>query len=465
MAAWTFTSATPLGTARSRYEITAEALVFTSDDVLGGGSETLRWEDAGEGCTAAMAGMGGRGAPDLPGWVPQQLEWLVIARAEQGASGFMRRLPEGDARTEIVDAVRLRLGATHWIGERIPLQDAQRRLGIAAQQQWGTAKVVGIVAAVLGLLVLSLLLLGLLLTPVVFVPLGLLTGAWFVRRGLLFHRASAVAESILPDKAAEIVPGPVRLEGVARTTAPSLSAVTARSCVWWDVSVALWYEGGSDEAGEWRHVAARHGGEIERVELEDDSGRIPVWLKDAELLLEQHTWESGRDTLPPAGVQLLDALGFPWDGSQQILVTEERLEADATLYVFGTLDARRNLPEPGEASWGERIGNSIRSGDWRRDLVGAAPAPLRTVLAVFVGFIDMMIGIGTARKRRGRSGKTPPPVMPLDARVVWKGRGGLPLIVSDRPAGDAMAALRRRALVTGGIGVAIILFVLWSLFE
>ena len=144
---WTFTVSTPLGSTRSTFEVTAHALVFECDDALGGGSETVRWESILEGGTAATAGMGGRGGPHLPDGVPEQLEWLVLSRTGNGARGFVRRLPPGAVRDAIVDSVRSRLGA-RWIGEHVPLKDAQQRLGLASGE-WGKAKVAGLVIAVL----------------------------------------------------------------------------------------------------------------------------------------------------------------------------------------------------------------------------------------------------------------------------------------------------------------------------
>ena len=67
---WTFTMPTPLGKTQSTYALDDDALRFESDDPLGGGSMTLDWSSISHGGTAAMAGMGGRGAPDMPDWIP-----------------------------------------------------------------------------------------------------------------------------------------------------------------------------------------------------------------------------------------------------------------------------------------------------------------------------------------------------------------------------------------------------------
>ena len=70
---WTFLMPTPLGITKSTYEFADDGLHFTTDDVMSA-SERLPWASIHQGCTAAMAGMSGRGGPDLPNWVPEQLE-------------------------------------------------------------------------------------------------------------------------------------------------------------------------------------------------------------------------------------------------------------------------------------------------------------------------------------------------------------------------------------------------------
>jgi len=97
-----------------------------SDDAFGG-SEDVCWDTIQRGCTAPMAGMGGRGGPDLANWVPAQLEWLMLSRTVGGGKPFMRVLPQGDDREAIVAAVQERLGS-RWIGARLPVNDAQRQL-------------------------------------------------------------------------------------------------------------------------------------------------------------------------------------------------------------------------------------------------------------------------------------------------------------------------------------------------
>jgi hypothetical protein len=458
---WTFMVPTPLGATQSTYELTDHGLRFTTDDTFGG-SETLSWASIRQGGTAAVAGMGGRGAPDLANWVPAQLEWLLLSRTERGGKAFMRALPQGGDRDALVAAMQARLGPA-WIGARLPLKDAQNQLGIT-EGTWSTLKVVGIVVAVLAMLVLLFLVLILLMHPVILVPSGIALGVWLCRRGLAGLRDGRAMTITAPAKAGSAALGLVRLEGRAVTNETSAAAISGRASVWWDASIHLMYQD-SDQADEWRQVAARHGGRTDVIEFEDDSGRLLVWLPGATLLLETQTWESDKDSLPAPGVALLNQLGFPWNGERRIRVTEQCLAAGQPLYVMGTLDERRHLPEPAEAGAIDRGLQLLRSGQWRRALVGAMPPPLSMVVAVLIGYLDMLTQIGRGGERRPRDIVAAPPSIAPNARVVWKGYNSRPFVVSNSPESAALSALRQRSLWTLGFGAAALCFTLYQVIE
>jgi hypothetical protein len=459
---WTFAVPTALGVTQSSFEITDDALHFESDDPMSGGNETLRWTSIREGATASMAGMGGRGMPDLPNWIPSQLEWLLLSRTEGGGRAFMRVLPQGGDRDAIVAALQARLGPG-WVGTRLPIKEAQSRLRIT-EGTWGTLKVIGIVLAVMALLVLLIMALGLLLHPLVTIPAGFALGGWLCRRGLGGLRDGLAVANTPTARAGSAALGLVELQGRAVGAEVSAAGVTGQPSLWWDVSIHVEYEDGERNL-EWRQVASRHGGRIDLVEIEDSSGRLPIWLPGATLLLGARTWESGKDGLPAPGLALLDELGLAWNGARHIRVTEESLGANQTLYVLGTLDERRNLREASEAGLLERASQSIRSGQWRRALVGAVPAPLRIVVAVAIGYLDMLTKIGHGGDRGPRDIVAAPPALPADALVVWRGRGGRPFLVSNQPEGAALANLRRRSLWTFGAGGAVLCFTLYQLIE
>ncbi|MEO6409784.1 MAG: hypothetical protein ABIO45_13675 [Burkholderiaceae bacterium] len=471
---WIYTVPTPLGDTESRIELDDDALRFYSDDPMGPGDQTLRWDAIDAGGTAAMQGMGGRGAPQMARWIPARLEWLLVShrvgtvtggRAPPAAPGFMRVLPQGADRAAIVAAVRGRLG-TRWIGEQVPLLEAQKRLGIAPDAM-SQAKVWGIVVAVMAALVGLILLMGILLHPVISVPAGFAFGGWIFRKGLVGLRDAIAVANTPTAKASSAAIGRVELEGRAITERPVASGITARPSVWWDVAVYLWYEDGHGHGdGEWEQVAARWGGNIDVVTLEDDTGRLPVWLYDADLLLETQIWKSDRDTLPPAGAALLDELGFPFNGTRLMRVSERCVEAGGTLYVLGTLGIRRQVPPASEASALDKLVRLWRSGRWKRELVAAFPRPMRIVVAVLIGYLDMMVklGQGGERPERAEAGEEPPPMAP-DATLVWKGRDGHPFLVSNRPETAALAALRRRSLMLCAVGIGVMCYALYALVD
>ena len=261
----------------------------------------------------------------------------------------------------------------------------------------------------LALLVLLIMVLGLLLHPVITVPVGFIAGGWLLRKGLAGLKDGKGMTNEPSGKVASVKPGLVKLEGRAVTGDPVPGGITGRPCVWWDVAISLWYEG-DDDNGEWRQVAARYGGTVGIVNFEDDSGQVPVWLKGAQLLLKAQNWQSQKDVLPARGAALLDELGFAWNGTRNISVTEQYLEANATLYVLGTLDQRSNLPQPGRESGLERLEQMVRTGEWRRALVRAMPSVARYSVAVLIGYLDMMTKMGRGGERVKRADDSEPPV-------------------------------------------------------
>lgn len=462
---WSFKAPTPLGLTQSSYQFADDGLHFTSDDPLRGG-EVLPWASIQQGCTAAMAGMGGRGAPDLPNWVPSQMEWLLLSRTDGVGKAFMRLLPQGGDRDAVVAALQARLGA-RWAGTRLPLKEAQAKLGINEGPASGI-KAVGLIAAVMACLVALLFLIGVLAHPLVFTPLGFLVGGWICRDGLAGLRDAIALANTPTAKTRSAAIGLVELEGRAITDHPSPAGITGRPSVWWDVSVWVWSID-SDKNGSWQQVAARYGGNSNHVRLEDDTGQMQIWLEDATILVSGRRWESEKDELPAPGLALLDEMGFPWAGNKRIRVVEKCLEANGSLYVLGTLDERRRVRAFSQMQGLDRWRYLLRSGEWRRALVTAVPAvpaAARMVVAVLIAYIDMMTSIGRGGKRpsQGAAQGEPPAIDPA-AVLVWKGLSGRPFVVSNLPETAALTGLRRRSLVTVVFGGAILCFTLYQLIE
>jgi hypothetical protein len=219
-----------------------------------------------------------------------------------------------------------------------------------------------------------------------------------------------------------------------------------------------------DNSG-WQQLAARHGGTIDTLHLEDQTGRVLVWLRDADLLLTEDSWEVGKAALPARGVALLDDLGFPWKSGSELRVRESRLEVDAPVYVLGTLDERRTVPAPGELGLVAKIVSQFRTGQWRSSLVRMLPSPLDKLVAVLFGFLSILFGVGRGGERPTDTREPVPPDLPPEAVLVWKGQGGRPFIVSNRGETTAVSQLRTRSMYRAGIGIAIVCYFLYELLQ
>jgi hypothetical protein len=456
---WTFTIATPAGDVHARYRVSPEGLDFESDAIWNGGHVSVPWRAIVAAGTTTLAMPVGPGAPDLGRYVPRQLEWLVASRSDTTSKPFMGPLPPGAEREALIASVRERLGV-RWTGEGIPLAEARQRFGLPSDGE--PVRAAAIVVGVLVLLVLLLGVLVLLSTPFFVIPAGLALAAWLVHSGLSGYREAESIAHASTTRIGSAASGLVRIEGRAKSAHPSAAAVSGRQSVWWDVGFDAWPREPYGR-GYWRQLAARHGGSMDVVDVEDQTGRVPVWLKDADLLLTTQTWEAGKDALPPAGAALLRELGFSWDG--QVRLRETRLEVDSPVHVLGTLGERGTIPEPGGERLLARITTACRTGAWRSELLRALPRWLSILVAVLFGFLSIVLGVGRGGERTTGPQHSSPPDLPSHAVLIWKGQAGRPFVVSNGVATDAIAQLRTRSLYRCAGAVAVAFYCAYELFE
>jgi hypothetical protein len=443
---------------RTVWQLTAEGLDVQSD-AAGVGPETLRWDAIAEAATAVIDLPPRNGGRDLVNWMPDRLEWLLISRSDGGRS-FMRALPGSSERDSIVGAVRRELGS-RWVGERLPLQSAQKRFGIASSGSGLTYA--GMMLSIFALLFLVVVLIAI-VGSVLYLPAVFGLGAWLFHKGLIGLRDALHIANTPTAKVSSAAMGLVELDGRAITGVPSEAAISGCSSVWWDVDVEAWYRGGRGKGGRWRPVLSRHGGRGDLV-LEDATGRIPIWLRDADVLLHDHIWESGKDALPPRGIALLDGTGFDWNGKTRLRVHERRMEAGGSLYVLGTIDEARNLSLAGDDRGLARLIRILRTGEWRTSVVRATPLPLRGQMTVVIGYLGLLAGVGRGRGRENGLQDSPPPALAPDAVLVWKGRQGRGFIVSDERENGARIHLRKRSLWVIASGVAVLCFGLHEVIQ
>ena len=304
------------------------------------------------------------------------------------------------------------------------------------------------------LIIVFVVLLGFVLFPAL-----IAAGFWVFRKGIIGLRHALDVANTPTAKVSSAAMGLVELEGRAVTQRPTPAVVTGVPCVWWNLEVEVWQKSNSGQhrGSEWVQVMARSGGQADTLWLEDDTGRMPVWLRDADLLLSEDVWEKGKDELPPGGIQLLSGSEFDWHGTKRVRVREQRMEANGHVYVLGTLDEAHRLKNTGDERTFERWARLVRSGEWRQKLLDALPAFLRGPMFVAISLLELLSGAGAIKQ------DVPPPNLESTAVVIWKGRAGGPLIVSNQRQTAAASQLRTRSLWYIAGGIAILCWILYEL--
>jgi hypothetical protein len=312
-----------------------------------------------------------------------------------------------------------------------------------------------LIGAAFALIMVFVMLLG-----IVLLPLLIAAGLWCFRKGIIGLRDALAVANTPTAKVSSAAMGLVELAGRAVTQRPTPAIVTGVPCVWWTLQVEVWQKrtSGRHRGSQWVQVMARSGGQVDTLWLEDDTGRMPVWLRGADLLLSEDVWEKGKNDLPPGGIQLLAGSAFDWAGTKRVRVREQRMEANGQVYVLGTLDEAHRLQNTGAERTSERWAHLIRSGEWRGKLIGFMPALLRGPMLIAIGYLELLGATG-----QGKQQDVPPPNLESSTVVVWKGRAGRPLIVSNRSEKGATSQLRKRSLWYIGIGIAILCWLLYEL--
>lgn len=458
---WTYTQPSPLGDVHSSVELSADGLRLQSDATMGPGTQSLRWQDIAEAATALMElPYNQGGGPDMARWIPGQLEWLLLARSGSNARAVMWPLPPSEMRDAIVAGVRERVGA-RWVGERMALAVARKRFDISGGDN-STLKVVGLVIAVLVVLFL-LLVLFVYASALLWFPVGVIFGGWLIRRGLnglSDARRITGVPSTTPIASAPL--GVIELEGHAVTGRETIAAVSGQPSAWWDVAVESWSD--NEDDGGWKPMMSRHGGDADVLWLDTAAGRVPVWLRDAELLLREQVWENGKDALPAGGVALLAGTAFAWERGGRVRVRETRVALDEPVVVVGTLDEARHLPVAGDEGVVARVMRSLRTGEWRASVLAQLPRLVRAPVGIAFATIDLILSVGRGGERARRPQDGPPPQFDPSTRLIWRGRAGRALIVSNRRADDATAQWRQRSLLRLAVGVVVVGLCIAELF-
>jgi hypothetical protein len=306
------------------------------------------------------------------------------------------------------------------------------------------------------------LIFGLLFNRYTIHPIFFFFGWLAFRHGFAEYRNRLAVSGTATAKASSAAIGLVELSGRAHVEYPTEAPVTRTLCAMWKVEVL--------EKGEksfrwveltWNAVMKRASAPLDTLVLEDDTGRVLVWGRDAEIIPIRDVWRSDRGEAPDHVKRLVEALGRQWPSRwsrSPIKVTEERIEQGGPLYVIGTLAERRQIPSARKGFFAALL-------DKWAPPSGAAPPPTADSLASTFAYARK-VGLGWfARDLRPLCPVWSPPQMAPHEVLVWKGDQRRPFIVSGVLESQAVSALSRRAWLYLFGGAALMAWMLWEFLE
>lgn len=257
--------------------------------------------------------------------------------------------------------------------------------------------------------------------------------------------------------------GLVELSGRGYADNPSEAPVTRTPCAWWKVEVRQ--RGDKDFRwlhGLWGRVMERSSDRLDIIELEDTTGRVVVWTRNAEIIPIRQVWRSDRDGDPPDGVlRLVAALGLQWPARRArypMKVTEERIEQGGPLYVMGTLAERRQIPAVSQGRFAALLDK------WAPAAPDVTPLGSDSFSATFT--YARRIGVRWfAKDLRVFAPVWSPPELDQHQVLVWKGDQRRPFVISGVVERQALGTLSRRAwaYLLGGAGL--MAWMLWEFLE
>jgi hypothetical protein len=276
---------------------------------------------------------------------------------------------------------------------------------------------------------------------------GWLFGAGFFsfRHGFIQYRNRLAVSGTATAKASSAAIGLAELSGRGHSEQTGRAPVSKTSCLFWSVDVDQWQRR-SKRRG-WNNKLRKSFG-VETLELEDDSGRVLVWTRGAELISVKQVWRSEDGDPPEAGLRLVATTGLQWPAPSSrspMRITEERILSDAPLYVMGTLAERRQIPER-PISFLPRV---------LQKWAGVAPRLDDQSFVAAFRFASQTGRRWLARDLQNTVPRWSPPDVDPHRVVVWKGDQRRPFIISGLTEREALSALSRRAwlYILGGGGL------------
>ena len=273
----------------------------------------------------------------------------------------------------------------------------------------------------------------------------LFAGGFFAfRHGFTQYRNKLAVSGTATAKASSAAIGLAELTGRGSAVDVSDAPVSKTACLFWSVELHQW-QARSKRRG-W-HRKFEKSFRVESLELEDDSGRVLVWTRGAELIAVKQVWRSEDGDPPESGLRLVAAVGLQWpepSSRYPMKITEERIEAGGPLYVMGTLAERRQIPEKANTFLPRLLGG------W----AAASPRLDDQSFAAAFQFASQGARRWLARDLQSIVPRWSPPNVDQHQVLVWKSDQRRPFIIAGLLERDALRALSRRAWASTSLAEA-----------
>jgi hypothetical protein len=288
----------------------------------------------------------------------------------------------------------------------------------------------------------------------------LFVGGFFAfRHGFLQYRSRLAVSGTATAKASSAAIGLAELTGRGSAVDVREAPVSKTPCLFYSVELHQWST--QSKRRGWRSKLQRSFG-VEMLELEDESGRVLVWTRGAEIITVKQVWHSQDGDPPEPGLRLVATTGLKWpdrSSGHPMKITEERIEAGGPLYVMGTLAERREIPDRPKAllprlltGWAD---TSPRLDD---QSFGAA-----------FRFASQGARRWLARDLQTMVPRWSPPNIDPHQVLVWKGDQRRPFIIAGMLERETLRALSRRAwlyiLAGAGLMAGTLLVTVWKLTD
>src|SRR5262245_17801591 len=174
----------------------------------------------------------------------------------------------------------------------------------------------------------------------------LFVGGFFAfRHGFTQYRNKLAVSGTATAKASSAAIGLAELTGRGSAADVRDAPVSKTPCLFCSVEVHQWST--QSKRRGWQSKLQKSFG-VDTLELEDESGRVLVWTRGAEIITVKRVWRSEDGDPPEPGLRLVAATGLQWpkpSSRNPMKITEERIEAGRPLYVMGTFAERRQIPD------------------------------------------------------------------------------------------------------------------------